>query len=336
MIFSDGRVNVVSWATDRAGGFSDPDLRLFEKVLPTYSTIVEVKSLRRFATNVLSTYVGREPGELIMKGQIRRGDVRTIKAALMMVDLRDFTSLSDALPPSAVIETLNRYFDCVIPPIKRHGGEVLEFLGDGILAILNESGQRSTREACQFAFEAAREGLDGLSALNHHSSITARHLKAGFALHYGEVSYGNIGAGDRLDFTVIGPDVNLTSSHRAALSRARSEPPHVRGFRPLSRLAYVGDRLLSPARVFTDATSFRVANRLTGQAGERCRHHRPQRLRWPNLAPGEMLNLPHDRDDIGRALVCAVNNFSYRHLARLIDLWVAECNATAPSSCAVR
>jgi adenylate cyclase len=98
MIFSDGRVNVVSWATDRAGGFSDPDLRLFEKVLPTYSTIVEVKSLRRFATNVLSTYVGREPGELIMKGQIRRGDVRTIKAALMMVDLRDFTILSDALP----------------------------------------------------------------------------------------------------------------------------------------------------------------------------------------------------------------------------------------------
>ena len=159
-----------------------------------------------FATNVLSTYVGREPGELIMKGQIRR-DVRTIKAALMMVDLRDFTILSDALPPSEVIETLNRYFDCVIPPIKRHGGEVLEFLGDGILAILNESGQRSTREACQFAFEAAREGLDGLSALNHHSSITARHLKAGFALHYGEVSYGNIGAGDRLDFTVIGPDV---------------------------------------------------------------------------------------------------------------------------------
>ena len=85
MIFSDGRINAVSWATDRPGGFSDVDLRFFEEVLSTYSTIVEVKSLRRFATNVLSTYVGREPGELIMKGQIRRGDVRTIKAALMMV-----------------------------------------------------------------------------------------------------------------------------------------------------------------------------------------------------------------------------------------------------------
>ena len=119
---------------------------------------------------MLSTCVGSEPGELIMNGQIRRGDVRTIRAALMMVDLRDFTGLSDTLPPSEVIETLNRYFDCVVPPIKRHGGEVLEFLGDGILAILNENNERSAREACQLAFEAAQEGLDGLSALNNDSS----------------------------------------------------------------------------------------------------------------------------------------------------------------------
>ena len=209
--YVDYAIAAVSWATDRPGGFGDADLRLFEEVLPTYSTIVEVKSLRRFATNVLSTYVGREPGELIVKGQIRRGDVRTIKAALMMVDLRDFTSLSDALPPLEVIETLNRYFDCVIPPIKRHGGEVLEFLGDGILAILSENEERSAPESCRLAFEGAREGLDGLSALNHDLSLSTRRLKAGFALHYGEVSYGNIGASDRLDFTVIGRDVNLTS-----------------------------------------------------------------------------------------------------------------------------
>jgi adenylate cyclase len=211
MVFSDGRVNALSWATDRSGGFSDADLRLFEEILPTYSTVVEVKSLRRFAVNVLSTYVGREPGELILNGQIRRGDVRTIKVALMMVDLRDFTGMSDTLPPSEIIETLNHYFDCVIPPIRNRGGEVLEFLGDGILAILNENRERSAREACQLAFEAAQEGLDRLAALNNELLIPPRHLKAGYALHRGEVSYGNIGAHDRLDFTVIGPDVNLTS-----------------------------------------------------------------------------------------------------------------------------
>jgi adenylate cyclase len=211
MVFSDGRVNALSWATDRPGGFSDANLRLFEEILPTYSTVVEVKSLRRFAVNVLTTYVGREPGELILNGQIRRGDVRTIKAGLMMVDLRDFTGLSDTLPPSEIIEALNHYFDCVIPPIKDRGGEVLEFLGDGILAILNENGERSARDACQLAFEAAQEGLDRLAALNNELAIPPRHLKAGYALHHGEVSYGNIGAHDRLDFTVIGPDVNLTS-----------------------------------------------------------------------------------------------------------------------------
>jgi adenylate cyclase len=211
MVFSDGRVNALSWATDRPGGFSDADLRLFEEILPTYSTVVEVKSLRRFAVNVLSTYVGREPGELIMSGQIRRGDVRSIKAALMIVDLRDFTGLSDTLPPSEIIEALNHYFDCVIPPIKNRGGEVLEFLGDGILAIVKENSERSARDACQSAFEAAQEGLERLTALDNELSIPPRRLKAGYALHHGEVSYGNIGAHDRLDFTVIGPDVNLTS-----------------------------------------------------------------------------------------------------------------------------
>ena len=107
IIFSDGTANAISWTTDHSGGFSDADLQFFAEILPSLSLLVEVKSLRRFAASVLSTYVGREPGELILKGQVRRGNVRTIRAALMLVDLRYFSAMSDALPPSAVIETLN-------------------------------------------------------------------------------------------------------------------------------------------------------------------------------------------------------------------------------------
>ena len=211
IVFSDGTANAISWATDQPGGFSSADLQFFAEILPSFSLLVELKSLRRFVTSVLSTYVGREPGELILKGQVRRGDVRTITAALMLVDLRDFTAMSDTLAPSAVIETLNHYFDCVIPPIRRRGGEVMEIMGDGILAIFNENSERSAREACRLAYEAATEGLEALEKLNRERSADSRNLNAGFALHQGQVSYGNIGAGDRLDFTVIGPDVNLTS-----------------------------------------------------------------------------------------------------------------------------
>ncbi len=214
LTFSDGEVNVISWATREPGGFDDADLALLEAMMPTLSAIVEINSLRRFASNLLTTYVGREPGELILKGQVRRGDVRTTTAALMLVDLRGFSELSDTHSPALVIETLNRYFDCVIPPVQSRGGEVMEIMGDGILAIFNENGTRGSQEVCRLALDAAREGLAALAKSNlarSNANADLIELHAGLALHHGQASYGNIGAGDRLDFTVIGPDVNLTS-----------------------------------------------------------------------------------------------------------------------------
>ncbi len=211
LLYSDGTANALSWATRTDAGFSDDDLRLFEDLLPDFSAIAEIKSLRRFAANMLRTYAGREPGELILKGQIRRGDVRTITAALMLVDLRDFTLMSDTLAPAAVIKTLNRYFDCVMQPVSRRGGEVMELMGDGILAIFNDNVDGGPATACRQAFAAAQEGIEALARSNRSEPDGAPHLTAGFALHYGSVAYGNIGSGDRLDFTVIGRDVNLTS-----------------------------------------------------------------------------------------------------------------------------
>src|SRR4029077_11397193 len=111
LFFSDGAINVISWATRQPGGFRPDELLLLEGLLPSLAAVAEIHSLRRFASSLLTTYVGREPGERILKGQVRRGEVLTTTGALMLADLRDFSAMSDTHSPSLVIETLNRYFD---------------------------------------------------------------------------------------------------------------------------------------------------------------------------------------------------------------------------------
>jgi adenylate cyclase len=211
--FAAGPVNAISWVTRRPFGFAAEHLRALDALLPAYSVVIESKSLFRFTETMLNTYVGREPSQLILDGQVRRGDIRTITAALMLVDLRDFTLLSDNLPPRAVIRLLNDYFDCVFPAVRSHGGEVLEIMGDGVLAIFHQETGTGTgaAEACRAALAAAREALAAIARRKDRALPDAPVLQAGIALHYGTASYGNIGSGDRLDFTVIGPDVNLTS-----------------------------------------------------------------------------------------------------------------------------
>jgi len=209
LIYAAGLINAFSWATKRPGGFTPVEMQLFHDVLPAYAAVAELKALRRFIGGMLTTYVGWEAGKLILEGQVRRGDVRQITAALMLVDLRDFTEMSDRMKPRAVMRALNNYFDCVMPPVEQQGGEVVEIMGDGVLAIFPHGPERSAADACSAALAAARAGLDALAERNQR--YPGAPLKAGVALHYGTVSYGNIGSGNRLDFTVIGPDVNLTA-----------------------------------------------------------------------------------------------------------------------------
>jgi len=206
-----GLTNALAWATRRPGGFTPADLHLFAEILPVYATLVEPKALWRFSANMLTTYVGREPARFILEGQVRRGDIRTITAALMLVDLRDFTLLSDRESPRSVIRMLNEYFDCVFPPVRAHGGEIMEIMGDGVLAIFHQEQEWDAARVCNAALAAATESLAEIANRNGRHPSGAPVLQAGIALHYGTVSYGNIGSGDRLDFTVIGPDVNLTS-----------------------------------------------------------------------------------------------------------------------------
>jgi adenylate cyclase len=208
--FTNGEVHAVSWTTRRPGGFGDDHVAALEAIRPPLARLAEVYALRRVAATLLDTYVGRDAGERILQGQIRRGDIERIDAVILLSDLRDFTAQSDRLPGEAVIGLLNAYFDCLVPALEAHGGEVLKFLGDGLLGIFPVTDDPAV--ACRNALAAADEARAALADANAERAAHGEpELRFGLALHLGEVLYGNIGSAGRLDFTTIGPAVNLTA-----------------------------------------------------------------------------------------------------------------------------
>jgi len=212
LLFCNGEVHVATWATRQRGGFTDAQRTALEMVAAPLARVTEIYALRRTATNLLDTYVGKEAGARILAGQIRRGFTETIRAAIWLSDMRGFTALADRMPPPALIELLNRYFDCQIPAILSHGGEVLKFIGDGLLAIFPFAAESGPRSVCDAALAAAAEVRSAIAALRDWpTSPEATGPRYGLALHIGELLYGNIGAANRLDFTCIGPAVNLAS-----------------------------------------------------------------------------------------------------------------------------
>lgn len=208
LVFTDGQEHVVAVASKAPGGLSDEAVATIRSVMRPLARVVEILALRRTASNLLSTYVGRNSGDRILAGHIEKGDFETIRAVIWFSDLRGFTELSSRLPPKDVIDTLNRVFECQIGPIDVRGGEVLEFTGDGILAIfpLDETGKNAA-DLCDKALDAAREAVIGLTRLPPPD----RPPRIGLALHVGELAYGNIGGSNRLDFTAIGPAVNMAA-----------------------------------------------------------------------------------------------------------------------------
>lgn len=210
--FSDEHLAAATWATDRPGGFSDTDIAQINALLPPLALLLEVQAVRLISANLLGVYLGQQTGRRVLKGDIIRGSGETIRAVLLFADLRGFTALSDRLEPDKVIAILNGYFERVVAPIHAKGGEVLKFIGDGLLAIF-------PIEDAAFAFNAARRALeatlDAFAGLEAFSSDPARAgepaIRMGVTLHAGDVVYGNIGGRDRLDFTTIGPAVNLVA-----------------------------------------------------------------------------------------------------------------------------
>jgi adenylate cyclase len=213
LFFTDGAVHVATWTTRQPGGFSDAQFAGLETVIAPLARVTEIYALRRTASNLLDTYVGHSPGERILAGQIRRGDVEQIHAAIWLSDMRGFTALADRLPPRELIDLLNRYFDCQIPALLDYDAEVLKFMGDGLLAIFPiADDDADADEVCSRTFAAARQARSNVAALSEAVRVEDFNgVRFGLALHLGEVLYGNIGGGNRLDFTCIGPAVNLAA-----------------------------------------------------------------------------------------------------------------------------
>jgi class 3 adenylate cyclase len=166
---------------------------------------------RATLTAALEAYLGRRSAARVLAGPLRRDIGETIQAALLFADLRGFTALSESNPPSAVISALNAWFDRIAGPVHAFGGEVLKFIGDGVLAIFPVVGgaPRGACEAALRAVSAAQMGMAHLDETRRGQGLSP--LPFGAALHLGEMLWGNIGAADRLDFTAIGPAVNLVT-----------------------------------------------------------------------------------------------------------------------------
>jgi len=200
-----------SFATDRPEGFSEDELLLIQAVLPAASLAIMSEAGHTIASGLLAAYLGGDAGRRVHAGAVERGSVESIRAVLWYADIRGFTAIADASPGLVVIELLDEVFEALIAPLRLRGGQVLKFLGDGILASFPVE-EATHGETCRRALDAATEAMAALDRLNSARRDQGRATAAvDLALHLGEVLYGNVGAVDRLDFTVIGPAVNEVS-----------------------------------------------------------------------------------------------------------------------------
>lgn len=202
-----GLKNSFTFATRASAGFSPTHIAILRAVFPAAAACQEVFAMNQILRDVTRTYVGREPQQRILAGDVRRGEVMGICSAILFADMRRFTELTSAMTAERAAELLNCYYDCVVPPIEQSGGEVLKFIGDGILAIFRTPQDKS--KACQAALMAAQSALRAVAERLPDNGVPK--FEVGISLHYGNTAFGNVGSGERLDYTVIGRDVNLAA-----------------------------------------------------------------------------------------------------------------------------
>ena len=203
----------LSYAADRPGGFSEADVAVLAGLRDALGLAVLRLSLSRSLRNLLGAYVGQRTAGRVMAGQVRRGQGELITAAILLIDLKGFTTIADTEDPLRLVGWLDEHLDALGQDVDRHGGEIFKFTGDGFIAVFPVVDPDALPcEVCGRALAAARSGLA------HNRALEARRkmdgdpaLSADLALHYGPVVYGNIGTASRLDFTPIGRAVNEAS-----------------------------------------------------------------------------------------------------------------------------
>jgi adenylate cyclase len=212
MAFLDGQINVLTLASDRPGGFSTADLSHVYEILGPLGRLYELHNMRRTAVTLLDTYLGRHAGERVLKGRIKRGDGEHIEAVIWFCDLRESTPLAQGMSHEAFLSVLNQFFDCMAGAVLEHGGEVLRFIGDAALAIFPVADSDAAAQARTRALAAAVDADRRIREVNEKRTKKGwKPLEYGLALHVGEVTYGNIGTRDRLEFTVVGDSANYAA-----------------------------------------------------------------------------------------------------------------------------
>lgn len=208
---SDGSSKVMTFSTDQPGGFLDSHIEILNGLQHPLAVIIELGYFRHLTTTLMETYVGPVAGRRVLSGDIRRGAGETFRAVIWFCDLKGFTALSERLPGQVLIDTLNAYFDAATTAIEDHGGEILKFIGDAVLAIFQPHNGNEVA-AAKSALAAAGQAVQQIGTENIRREASGEPLiECGIAMHVGEVIYGNVGGQKRLDFTVIGPAVNLAS-----------------------------------------------------------------------------------------------------------------------------
>ena len=193
----DGMIS--TWATDQAGGWTDDDLAILRRLIPRLGVAAKIANRELQATNVVSAYLGTHAGRRVLDGQIRLGDGETIYAVMWYSDMRGSTPLADSLPAEEFLRVLNAYFDCTAGAVLDHGGEVLRFIGDAVLAIFYMEGPGGSERAARVALAAARDAEQRMAAANLERKEKGEpELAFGLGLHVGEIMYGNIGVPERI------------------------------------------------------------------------------------------------------------------------------------------